>query len=66
MPQQAIVADHHHTDASEVPFIFVSGREDEATRNLVIDPERDFFFSKTTPVETIVSFIDDLKTSSKA
>jgi DNA-binding response OmpR family regulator len=54
------------TDANEVPFIFVSGHEDEKTRNLVIDPEKDFFFSKTTPVETIVSFIDNLKASKKA
>jgi two-component system KDP operon response regulator KdpE len=54
------------TDAHDVPFIFVSGHEDENTRTLVIDPEKDFFFSKTTPVETIVAFIDKLKASRQA
>jgi DNA-binding response OmpR family regulator len=54
------------TDASDVPFIFVSGYDDEHTRNLVIDPSVDFFFSKTTPVDTILKFIDGLKTARQA
>ena len=54
------------TDAQDVPFIFVSGQEDENTRTLVIDPQKDFFFSKITPVETIVAFIDKLKASRQA
>jgi DNA-binding response OmpR family regulator len=49
------------TDSHDVPFIFVSGYDDENTRDLVIDPAIDFFFSKTTPVDKLVSFIDGLK-----
>jgi DNA-binding response OmpR family regulator len=49
------------TDAQDVPFIFVSGYDDENTRSLIIDPKKDFFFSKTTPVGTIISFIQSLK-----
>jgi DNA-binding response OmpR family regulator len=49
------------TDSSDVPFIFMSGYEDEQTRNLVVDPKLDFFFSKTTPVEQLMAFIASLK-----
>ena len=49
------------TDAHDLPFVFVSGYDDENTRTLVKDPEKDFFFSKSTPIETIMSFIDQLK-----
>ena len=49
------------TDAHDVPFIFISGYDDEHTRNLVVDSKIDFFFSKTTPVEKILTFIDKLK-----
>jgi DNA-binding response OmpR family regulator len=49
------------TDSSDVPFIFMSGYDDENTRNLVVDPEIDFFFSKTTPIENVVTFIEKLK-----
>ena len=49
------------TDAHELPFVFVSGYDDENTRTLVKDPQKDFFFSKSTPIETIMSFIDQLK-----
>jgi DNA-binding response OmpR family regulator len=51
------------TDASDVPFIFVSGYDDEQTRNLVVDPSVDFFFSKTTPIDKIIAFIENLKTA---
>jgi two-component system chemotaxis response regulator CheY len=51
------------TDSSDVPFIFMSGYEDEQTRNLVVDPALDFFFSKTTPVEKLMTFIGTLKRS---
>jgi len=46
------------TDAAEVPFIFVSGYDDEYTRNVVVDSTIDHFFSKTTPLETIVGLIE--------
>ena len=49
------------TDAHDLPFVFVSGYDDENTRTLVKDPDKDFFFSKSTPIETIISFIDKLK-----
>ena len=45
---------------ADVPFIFISGFDDDRTRSLISDPERDFFFAKTTPVETILRFLDSL------
>ena len=49
------------TDASDVPFIFVSGFDDEHTKKVVLDSKIDFFVSKTAPVETIVSLIEQIK-----
>ena len=49
------------TDSHDVPFIFMSGYDDEQTRNLVVDPKVDFFFSKTTPIEQVLAFIATLK-----
>jgi CheY-like chemotaxis protein len=49
------------TDAGNVPFIFISGYDDEYTRNVVVDSDKDFFFSKTTPVEDIVALIKQLE-----
>jgi two-component system sensor histidine kinase/response regulator len=49
------------TDDNDVPFIFMSGYDDENTRKLVVDPKVDFFFSKTTPIENVVAFIETLK-----
>jgi CheY-like chemotaxis protein len=49
------------TDAHDVPFIFISGYDDEQTRNVVVNSDIDFFFSKTTPVETIVDLIEKLR-----
>lgn len=49
------------TDAHQVPFIFISGYDDEYTRNVVVDSHRDFFLTKTTPVEKIVSLIESLR-----
>lgn len=50
------------TDAHDVPFIFVSGYDDDHTRSLVTDAKLDFFFSKTTPVDDIVALVEKLKT----
>jgi DNA-binding response OmpR family regulator len=50
-----------YTDSHDVPFIFVSGHDDETTRRLIIDPEKDFFFSKTTPIDALVKLIGTLK-----
>lgn len=49
------------TDSSDVPFIFMSGYDDEQTQNLIVDPKLDFFFSKTTPVDVLMAFIGTLK-----
>jgi DNA-binding response OmpR family regulator len=51
------------TDAADVPFIFVSGYDDEYTRNVVVDSSIDYFFSKTTPLEKIVELIEKLRTA---
>jgi CheY-like chemotaxis protein len=53
------------TDSHDVPFIFMSGYEDEQTRNLIVDPKLDFFFSKTTPIEQVMGFIETLKVTRK-
>ncbi|MGA9117449.1 MAG: response regulator [Bacteroidota bacterium] len=50
-------------DTADVPFIFVSGYDDEYTRGLVQDAGRDFFFSKTTPIEQIIALIEELRTA---
>ncbi len=48
------------TDSSDVPFIFMSGYDDEQTQSLIVDPKLDFFFSKTTPVDQLLAFIGTL------
>ena len=49
------------TDSGNVPFICVSGFDDEHTRKLVLDSRIDFFVSKTAPVENIVNLIENVK-----
>ena len=51
------------TDIQDIPFIFISGYDDEHTRNVVVDSKIDFFISKTAPVETLISLIESLKSS---
>jgi CheY-like chemotaxis protein len=48
------------TDNPEVPFIFMSGYDDEQTKNLIIDPEKDFFFSKTAPIDNVLNLVKGL------
>ena len=48
------------TEAHDIPFIFVSGYDDEHTRHVIEDSSKDFFFNKTTPFENIVNLIDKL------
>jgi DNA-binding response OmpR family regulator len=50
----------------EVPFIFMSGYDDEQTRNLVVDPRLDFFFSKTAPIEDVLEHVKGLKAARAA
>jgi two-component system, OmpR family, response regulator len=53
------------TDSHDVPFIFMSGYDDEQTKNLIVDPKLDFFFSKTTPIDQVLGFIETLKLTRK-
>lgn len=49
------------TDLANVPFIFISGYDDEHTRKVVVDSTIDFFVSKTAPVETILALVERIK-----
>ncbi len=49
------------TDVPDIPFIFVSGYDDQHTKNLVENSAIDFFFAKTTPVEMILATIEKFK-----
>jgi len=54
------------TDVPDIPFIFMSGYDDEHTKNLVIDPAIDFFLSKTAPIERVLALIENLRTAKDA
>jgi CheY-like chemotaxis protein len=54
------------TDMQDIPFIFMSGYDDEHTQNLVVDPAIDFFVSKTSPIEQVLSLIESLRTAKEA
>jgi CheY-like chemotaxis protein len=54
------------TDAHDVPFIFISGYDDEQTRSVVVNSKIDFFLSKTAPVENILNLIESLKAARQA
>jgi CheY-like chemotaxis protein len=54
------------TEARDVPFIFISGYDDEQTRSVVVNSKIDFFLSKTAPVENILNLIESLKTAGQA
>ena len=49
------------TDAKDVPFIFISGYDDEHTRGLASESPNDYFLGKTTPIEDILALIDKVK-----
>jgi len=51
------------SEMHDVPFIFVSGYDDEHTRKVIEDTSKDFFFSKTVPFEQILRLIEHLKTT---
>ena len=48
-----------------IPFIFMSGYDDEQTRNLVVNPAIDFFFSKTTPIDKVLALIETLNSKQR-
>ncbi len=41
----------------DVPFIFISGREDKDVGELIVDPKMDFFVSKEAPVEGLLKLL---------
>jgi len=49
------------TDAKDVPFIFISGYDDEHTRGLAAGSPNDYFLGKTTPIEDIIALIERVK-----
>ena len=51
------------TDFSNIPFIFISGFDDEHTKKVVVDSKIDFFVSKTAPVDTIIKLIEQIRSS---
>jgi two-component system OmpR family response regulator len=54
------------TDAKDVPFIFISGYDDEHTRGLAAESPNDYFLGKTTPIEEILALIEKAtRTSTK-
>ena len=52
------------TDSKDVPFIFISGYDDEHTRGLAAESPNDYFLGKTTPIEDIIALIDKVKRTS--
>ena len=51
------------TDSKDVPFIFISGYDDEHTRGLAAESPNDYFLGKTTPMEDILALIEKVKRS---
>jgi CheY-like chemotaxis protein len=47
----------------DVPFVYMSGCDDEGTRQLVTDPSLDFFLSKTTPIDRLLDLLDSFRPS---
>jgi len=54
---------HIRGQSPDLPFIFLSGFDHDRARTLVQDPDRDFFLSKTSPLETIVACIERVRVS---
>jgi CheY-like chemotaxis protein len=53
------------TEWRDIPFIFISGYDDETTRRLVADSTKDFFFNKTVPFEEVLSLVGKIEESLK-
>lgn len=52
------------SNVPDVPFVFVSGRNDDYTRNLVINPSLDLSLSKMLPPEKLMKQIEGFTKSS--
>jgi DNA-binding response OmpR family regulator len=46
------------TDAKDVPFIFISGHDNEHLRGLAVESPNDYFLRKPAPIEDILALID--------
>ena len=46
------------TDARDVPFIFISGHDDEHLRDLAAESPNDYFLRKPAPIDEILALID--------
>jgi two-component system, chemotaxis family, chemotaxis protein CheY len=54
------------TDARDVPFIFISGHDDEHLRALAAESPNDYFLRKPAPIEDILALIEKvIRTSTK-
>jgi DNA-binding response OmpR family regulator len=54
------------TDRADIPFILISGIDDQKSRQAIVDPKLDFFLRKSAPVQEMVSLIERLKRAGKA
>ena len=54
------------SDFQDIPFIFMSGYDDEQTHNLVVDPTIDFFSEQNNTDREGSLLIETLKTSKEA
>jgi DNA-binding response OmpR family regulator len=55
-----------YTDARDVPFIFISGHDNEHLRGLAAESPNDYFLRKPAPIEDILALIDKvIRTSTK-
>jgi CheY-like chemotaxis protein len=49
----------------DTPFIFYSGYTSQEIQDIVSDSKKDFFLSKSSPVEDVISLIEKLEGSQK-
>jgi CheY-like chemotaxis protein len=54
------------TTVQDIPFIFMSGYDDEHTQQLVVDPSIDFFLRKTAPIENLLDLVETLKVTKES
>ena len=51
--------------ATDIPFIFYSGYSSQEIQHIVSDSKNDYFLSKSSPIEDIISLIDRLEAARK-
>jgi CheY-like chemotaxis protein len=45
----------------DVPFIFMSGYDDDGMRQLAVDPAHDFFLSKASPIDRLFDLLESFR-----